>query len=109
MGIHLKHRFFIIVVLAFLCSSFIKGQDAADNNKTKKIDLKIKSNSRENNPERQDNLHQHIQRPEKQIHAQRSKIAKDNREIKPNRKAILKRKPASLRNRNAMRNRVNRK
>ena len=109
MGTHLKQRFFIIVVLAFICSNFINGQDAVDNNKTKKIDLKIKSNSRENNPERQDNLHQHIQKPERQIHGQRSKIAKANKEIKPNRKAILKRKPAAMRNHNTMRNRVNRK
>jgi len=108
MGIHLKQRIFIIVTLAFLCSNFIIGQEVTDNNKTKKVDLKIRSNSRENNPERQDNLHQNIHRPESKVHGQHSNI-KDDRQIKPNRKAILNKKSRAHHNHRAMHNRISRK
>jgi hypothetical protein len=104
----IKNKVVSIIMLVFICSGLSIAQET-ESSKTSKLDLKIRSNSRDNSPERQDNLHKKILRPEKQIHQNKVKIKKENKIIKPNRKAILKRKPAAMRNRALLRNRAIRK
>jgi Mn-dependent DtxR family transcriptional regulator len=98
----------LMLILILLGNIFINIQAQESTEKVKITGLTIRSNSRDNQPKRRNNLHQRMNFQQQSIHKSTKQLTKEQRTIKPNKKAIQQRKTGTNKlNKAAKRNRLN--